>query len=67
LAFPITNLLFTTTAVADQRVDLGIGDSKVSADRIETGKAIGIDALGAATRAFAFTPGYNIWLRTRWQ
>ena len=44
-------------AIADQRVDLGIGDAKVPALRVGTGVALRVDAFGSPSATFHFTPG----------
>jgi hypothetical protein len=44
-------------AIADQSVNVGIGDAEVGALLIGTGIAFGVDPLGCAPAAFNLAPG----------
>ena len=58
----------TMLAIANQRVDLGIGDPAIRALRVGTGKALGVHALGCSSAAFDLAPGAyrpRRWLFTR--
>jgi hypothetical protein len=55
-------------AIANQRVDLGIGDPEVRALQVGTGKALGVHALGGSSAAFDLGPGAyrpRCWLSAR--
>ena len=47
----------TMLAIANQRVDLGIGDPAIRALRVGTGVALRVDAFGSPSATFHFTPG----------
>jgi hypothetical protein len=52
------DLLSTTVlAIADQRMDLSIGDAEVGALLIGTGEAGGVHPLGRSPPAFDLAPG----------
>src|SRR5947207_2876851 len=60
-------------AIADQSVDMSIGDAEVGALLIGTGIAFGVDPLGCAPAAFDLAPGthrgrhrsYDRWVAAR--
>ncbi len=47
----------TMLAIADQRVDVRIGDSKVQALRVGTSESFSVDAFGGSPPTFYLTPG----------
>ena len=52
----------TMLAIANQRVDLGIGDPEVRALQVGTGKALGVHPLGRSPPAFHLAPrAYRCW------
>ena len=44
-------------AIADQSVDVSIGDAEVEALRVGTGEALGVHAFGGSAPAFDLAPG----------
>jgi len=50
-------------AIADDGVDLSIGDPGVGALWVGTGKALGLHSLGCASAAFDLAPGTHRWCR----
>jgi hypothetical protein len=55
-------------AIANQRVDMSLGDSKVQTLSVGTGKALGVYPLGCSSAAFDLAPGAygsRYWPRTR--
>jgi hypothetical protein len=53
----LDSLGLTMLAIADQRMDVRIGDRKVQALRVGTSEPFGVDAFGGSPPTFHLTPG----------